>query len=326
MIENAKFQAVAEPTPDTLAAIAALSPTNPYFTANYMAARRVLGAQPWLLLTMAEDKVTAGCPAFMRIGRVNKSLEIHSLPELPSPQTFWDGLLAFCREQGISDVEVNSYASESAKIPTLPGETKRKARIEYIIDLQVPDLFGAFSKGYRYIVRKVPEGLTVEQRSGEASLVAHARLIGASMERRKNRGEIVPEENDMANVIAMLDAGAGSLFQSVLNGEVFSSALVVLAEQGGYYNSAGTSPEGMKCGASHFLISEIARTLQGRSMKTFNLGGTGLGPENEGLRQFKSRFGARSIELESVAFSLGSSLKKKVFTALRTIHNATKRS
>ena len=56
-----------------------------------------------------------------------------------------------------------------------------------------------------------------------------------------------------------------------------------------------------------------------------HLGGTGLGPENEGLRQFKSRFGARSIELESAAFSFGSPLKKKVFSALRTIQKAAKR-
>jgi len=67
---------------------------------------------------------------------------------------------------------------------------------------------------------------------------------------------------------------------------VFLSLLVLTAEKGGYYQSAGTTPEGMQRGASHLLLYETAMLLQQETCTLFNLGGAGA--EDSGLRRFKA--------------------------------------
>ena len=48
-----------------------------------------------------------------------------------------------------------------------------------------------------------------------------------------------------------------------------------MAQTAGYNHTLGTSSEGMDCGASHFLIHEIACITSPRRKKNFhNLGGT----------------------------------------------------
>jgi len=81
--------------------------------------------------------------------------------------------------------------------------------------------------------------------------------------------------------ILFIETGAGELFQAVAGGEILSSAVVMRAAQGAFYESSGTSPEGMKCGASQFLIYSIARALREESIRTFNFGGRGAEPRTE---------------------------------------------
>jgi lipid II:glycine glycyltransferase (peptidoglycan interpeptide bridge formation enzyme) len=101
---------------------------------------------------------------------------------------------------------------------------------------------------------------------------------------------------------ALTGSGAGELFQVTAGGRILSSILVLLAARGGYYHSAGTRPEGMSCGASHFLVSEIAAALQAAGLTRFNLGGvSGTGT---GLEQFKHGFGTTRVELQAVECEL----------------------
>jgi hypothetical protein len=50
---------------------------------------------------------------------------------------------------------------------------------------------------------------------------------------------------------------------------------------GAYYQSVGTPPEGLKLGASPFLISQVAGILRQEGVQIFNLGGAG--EDNPGL-------------------------------------------
>jgi hypothetical protein len=88
--------------------------------------------------------------------------------------------------------------------------------------------------------------------------------MALSMTRRRVRGEQVSDHmtNQLAEVTALAQGGAGEVFQAVADGQVLSSILVLQSVRGGYYHSAGTSPEGMACGASHLLVHDIAVTLQ----------------------------------------------------------------
>jgi hypothetical protein len=128
---------------------------------------------------------------------------------------------------------------------------------------------------------------------------------------------MVTDVPDRAVYQAILQAGAGTLYQAVIGDQVLSSALVLKAARGAYYQSSGTSPDGMACGASHFLVCEIARTLRDEGMELFNLGGAD--PQNRGLWEFKSGFGAIPVPLESAGVWLGSTLTKKASTAVRLL-------
>jgi lipid II:glycine glycyltransferase (peptidoglycan interpeptide bridge formation enzyme) len=93
--------------------------------------------------------------------------------------------------------------------------------------------------------------------------------------------------------------------------------MVAVAAKGGYSHTAGTSPDGMACGASQLLNYEIAKALQSRSMDVYNLGG--VQDLDSGLAEYKLRFGARLVELEAADFFLGSRLRKGLTTAARWV-------
>lgn len=82
---------------------------------------------------------------------------------------------------------------------------------------------------------------------------------------------------------------------------VHSSVLVLLAAKGAYYHSAGTSPDGMACGASPWLVHEAALVLRERGLEVFNLGGAIQA--SAGLFRFKSEFATTPVPLESVTYS-----------------------
>ena len=122
------------------------------------------------------------------------------------------------------------------------------------------------------------------------------------MSRRKNRGEQVSEKVALDSFKAFIERGAGELFQAFHEETILSSVLILKAENGGYYHSAGNTPKGMNLGASQFLIKDIANVLKEQSIQVFNLGGSDR--SNPGLSRFKAGFGARAVELEEASFFL----------------------
>lgn len=310
-----RFCAELEPSKELCKEMTALVPTNPFYTSPYIESRRVLGFQPWVLLLQRDGQTISACTAFMKSGYLNRSLEIHSLPVIPKSEseTFWGGLVQFCRKVQVSYLEVGSFASIDAVIPTLPGEIGRRTRWEYVLELKKPDLWDKLSSNHkRNIKRAQKAGLQLRCVRSEEACQQHARLMVTSMERRKNRGEEVSESVQTQNLLAITQHAAGELFQVVLDDKILSSVLVLTANRGGYYHSAGTSPEGMDCGASHFLVYQIAETLRNRSMESFNLGGTDQ--VNSGLERFKAGFGTTTVQLESAKFFLGGKIRKKLGT------------
>ena len=89
--------------------------------------------------------------------------------------------------------------------------------------------------------------------------------------------------------------------------------------RGAYYQSAGAGHDGMDCGASHFLVHDVAASLQSQSVEVLNLGGADQ--LNPGLQRFKAGFGATTVKLESARFFLGSVLQKKVGTIVHLLQD-----
>ena len=86
------------------------------------------------------------------------------------------------------------------------------------------------------------------------------------------------------------------------------------AAKGAYQYSAGTDPEGMRLGASHFLVFHATQAVRAEGIEQYNLGGTR--DLESGLAFYKARFGARVVPLESAEVYLGGWLRKNLSAAV----------
>ena len=263
----------ADPTLELCTRAAALAPGNPFCTPAYLEARRAAGVRPWVLGLATEGDLVAVCLAFLRTDRASRTLEIPSLPEIHDPDAFWEQLFALCRREKVTYLDLDTYGSPHVQIPRFAKETERADRWEYVLGLQESDFWRNVHAHHRRIIQRAHRlQLGIRHTVDKRACVDHVELMSASMTRRRSRGEDVPAPSDAQVFAAYVQQGAGKIVQAVKGDRILSSALVLNAEQGAYYQSAGTSAEGMACGASHFLIAEIARTLQQAGVRSFNLG------------------------------------------------------
>jgi ribosomal protein S18 acetylase RimI-like enzyme len=309
-----EFHVEENPSSVLLGEAGALAPTNPFFTQAFVQSMAALGYRPWLMSLRNGSRLLAAGLGLMKSGRLNRSLEFTSLPIPEASDLFWEKTLCFCRDLRVSYLEVNSFASAEHRIPLLPGEIERRGRTEYVIDLKKPTLWTGLSSNHKRNVKLAQKaGLQLTSRSDAQACRDHLRLVQSSLDRRKARGETVDNRGEAETFMTYARNGLAEWFQAVKAGEVLSSILVLKAERGGYYQSAGTTSEGMAQGASSFLICETATALRDRGMDVFNLGGAD--EHNPGLQRFKAGFGAASVELQATRLYLGSALKRRLTTA-----------
>jgi hypothetical protein len=316
------FSAILSPGAEILSSISDVTPRSPFNTPAYASALSAGSAEPCALQLVSDNNsVVGGCLAALAGGRWNRRLEIFSAPTLPSPSEFWDGVTEFCRQQKVCDLDVQTFASDSPGMPSSADAISTRRRIEYLLDLSEPELFNAFSKNHKRSIRKAKKAdLTFTQSTSFDDYQTHIRLMESSVTRRGDRGEsvILPQANDFD--FRLLSHGAAELFQARSDAEVLASILILTSKTCGYYHSAGTSPEGMKSGASPFLISEVASALASSGRDWLNLGGAD--PEAEGLRRFKKGFGAQEIHLPAGVYSMIPSFERTFRTMARSVKNA----
>lgn len=313
------FHAKPDPSAELLGEVALLAPENPFYTPAYAAAMGMTGKQPWVLALGDGCQLLSPCTGFLTRGRISCRMEIPSLPVLgENASTFLDGLFRFCGRSGITYLNVNTYASIEASIPAGPNRTRRTDRVEYVIDLRQPDLWRPVRKGHRWSINRARKaGLQLQCTTSEEQCRIHGQMMAASMQRRKGRGERVSTDIHVEPLLVFLRTGAGILSQAVLEGQVLSSALVLLSDRGAYYQTAGTSPEGIDLGASPFLVFETARNLQERGLQVFNLGG--VSEINQGLREFKTGFGPDQRSLAAAEYDLRTNLQRALQGPIRTL-------
>lgn len=318
--------------PDTTSLVSemtALNPINPFYTLQYIAFRRAQGLTPWILIDRDNTGSKVCCPAFMKTGRLRCALEIPSMPAVHANASFWRGLMDFCRQEGVSDLSVSSFCSPGGAIPRLNRERSRKARWEYVLDLKHPGTLMKMRSGHAYSVKRARKtGVEMRRVRDREGIETHARLIGVSMQRRKDRGEDVTTSVETNNLSRLIESGTGEIFQAVLDGQVISSNAILIADKAGYNHTQGTNSRGMVCGAAHFLIHEIACTLRDEGKEVFNLGGTDDPDPESGLRKFKTGFGpgTEKIELESATFELGNLGTSLLRRAMVSYGGRTKRT
>jgi len=283
---DTEFLAEKDVSPELASRLMKLAPTNPMCTKSFADAMRAYGHTPWLLGIKRGGGLVAGCYGFLFAGRLNRVLQIPSLPGLPGDNIFWDGLLRFCSLHRITCLELQSLASSATTIPRLRGEVERQQRCEYVLDVADPEWERKVARRHRETIRMaVRAGVASRRTTDPDSCREHVRLLAATHERQRKRGESIScnLKQELLYATSLLETGGGELFQAMVGATAVSSYLLLRAAKGACGITAGTSSQGMKCGASHFLIYSTARVLQEESMQVFNLGSAEL---NTGLRAY----------------------------------------
>lgn len=298
-------------------------PDNPFLTAPYLQSQRVLGREAWLLSLERAGDMCAAALCFLERGRLNHTLTIPSSPPVETESSFWPGLREFIADQGITDLELSTFASPASRIPAWPEELERIDRTEFAMPLKDLELLPRISKSHRERISKGRrKGLIVRRGHSAAAIDAHVALHINSMERRHSRGEDVSLEFERAGSAALLTSGAGELFQAMLGDHVASSLLILRSSTGAYSESSGNSKEGMGIGASHFLRYESALALQAEGVEVFYLGGAR--PQEEGLRSFKSGFGTTPIDTQTVIAYVGGPMRRRLTSAIQRLRSTAR--
>jgi len=290
---------------NVVAELSALAPANAFATASYFEARRRTGAATWVLAQQeADGSLARGCGAFVVRRGASRKLEILSLPAVDPGSPLWGDLWDFCRRHFITKVELGTFASpEGVLIPEF-GACTQRPRCEFVVDLAL-DIDAQIDRRHKSHIRKAQHaGLEVRRTRSTDAIEAHRAMIGASMDRRRDRGEDVPTVGPPREFAVLLQTGAGEIYQAFCGSDVVSSGLVLRAPEGAYFHSRGTSPEGMAIGASHLVMYDIIAQLKADGLSVFNIGGA---DEGSGLERFKKRFGASPVHLSSATCYVGPS-------------------
>ncbi len=313
------FSVIVDPSDRELAGVEVSAPTNPFCCTRFVAARRARGAAVVLFSTSDSGTKPAAAIGYMRGHAISRTLEITSAPEVAPDCSFWEGVLDFSRRHHVAEIEIDSYGSARVGLPVWSTPSTLRDRTEWLVQLADAGELNLASNHRRNINKARKLGVTATHTTDQSATDAHVSLMNASMQRRSLRGESVPAlaAHDTSDDRALLAAGAARLYQASYGGKVVSSLMVLVCAGGGYYQSAGTSPEGMEIGASTFLVSEAIRDLAHEGKTVFNLGGAG--PESEGLRRFKAGFGAEPVALAAGVYQVASPMHERLRTAIRLI-------
>lgn len=326
-MSDARFQLDANPARSLLDALAALRPSNPLCTAAYFDAMRLSGQQAVVLMVHAgQSDLLGGCLASIRRGRLLARMDIPSAPAFDGDSVLWQGVDALGRRGEVHRIWVGTFGSEAGTSCALAGRSvARVYRSEFWLDLTAEDPFSRMGSNHRRNLKRAARaGYELRVAIDAHALRSHAALVDASTERRISRGSGEQTGFQQSFPAALLRTGAACLYQAGNGGEVASSMLALRSSTGTYYHSAGTTPDGMKQGASHFLVHEIARTLQAEGMARFNLGG--VSPGQDGLRRFKTGFGATEIPLAATVASYGSAFRHQATAAIARVRRVLSRA
>lgn len=294
---------------------------NPFCTEGYVAAMQKQGNECWIVGMCEEGAVHEFAVAMRRRGRIGSTLEIPSLPEAAKDQLFWNGIYSLCRQLRVTDLIAGTFFSPQFRLPSLRGEISRRERREYVVSLQDERWDSSLSSNHKRNIKKASAaGLKIRHALLQPALLSdHVRLMEQSLDRRAARGESVAVGSKVEDKSrTYIESGVGELYQATRDGIVLSSILLLRSKRSAYYQSAGTSPEGMSVGASHFLIYSVCKKLRESGVRVFNLGGA---PEGSSLARFKAGFGAVEISLAACCCYLGPGWLKKIRTVVTLLRS-----
>lgn len=305
------------------ALLARLGAANPLCTVGYGRALQALGREVWIVGLRSEPSNWDATLCCIKRGRLSVELEFPSLPTIARDTQFWEVVDRLCERAGVTDIVAGSFNSTPFELPTLRGEMSRQTRQELVLRLRDSDSPVRLGSNHKRNVKKAQKaGVTIRRTRERLDWLSdHIVLMSQSAQRRIARGESISASTDTMPYRALMENGAAELFQAVLGTNVLSSVLILLSSRTGYYQSAGSSPDGMSVGASHFLINGIAGVLKEEGRDTFNLGGAA---EGSSLARFKLGFRPETIVLPAATCYVGPTWKRKLRSAIQLMRSDRK--
>lgn len=244
--------------------------------------------------------------AYLKQGRIHRTLEIPSYPAAPSAALIAPVLLDFCQVNRISTAFLSTFAAPISPPDCWPCWSTAVSRSEYIIHLD-KDHRACFSKPHLRNINKAQKaGVVLDIGSSSEHCAQHLALCRRAAERRVDGSKQLEPVLTAGDFMPFVAEKAGIFVRAVQGSEVLASAFLLLAPKGAYYYSAGGSDEGRSLGAAHFLIARCADYLKERGCVTFNLGGTTA--NQQGLARFKKEFGGQEIALKLITLHFPSPL------------------
>jgi hypothetical protein len=317
-----RFELIRLPEDAGFQQLADCNPENPFATPAFARGQLHLGFTPCLAGIWAGNELQTGCIASFKKGRLSGSLEIRFLPDLPDNSPFLPGLVTACKAMRVWDLTVYAVTAKSNPVPALGRVTFEERGTEFHLRLgDTPDPACMSSNHRRNLTKAEKSGVTLHRSVSPVAIAPHVTLMNLSMERRTVRGEEVSANIREFYFRQMLVSGAAEFFQArAPDGTMLSSIFLLRSASGAYYQSAGTSPQGMSLGASPFLIWRAAELLRREGVTCFSIGGTTH--DNEGLLRFKNSFGGVPLPFQEQTFSLAHPILRRLrdlFTNLRRL-------
>ncbi|MCA9471149.1 MAG: GNAT family N-acetyltransferase [Nitrospirales bacterium] len=252
--------------------------------------------------------------------KINLRITIHAA-ELPLSHSFWNALINFAKQEKATSLILEVLGQKETDIPHIENGTHRQKAKVYVLDLRKPN---SISSNHRRNIKKAKKNgvYRIEQPLSEA-IESHLLVSQESGARRQTRGEHVAHLPERQRLIELFSGTRpAKIAQAAMNGKVVSSMLIVFLDNYAFFNSAGSSPDGMSIGASHYLMSEVIDELRAQGIKAFNLG---LGTTSRsGLAQYKAGFGADEYFFETISVDTSSFPRKvaiKASEALQLFRN-----
>jgi lipid II:glycine glycyltransferase (peptidoglycan interpeptide bridge formation enzyme) len=242
--------------------------------------------------------------AVKTVGRLNTNIRV-SMSCYPdnNDSSLWSALLDFAKKERATSIDIEVISSAAPEIPRLDNEISRQVASAYVLDFSKPN---SISSNHRRNIQKAEKNNVrlIKQQLSDA-VKSHLVVCEASGERRATRGENVaylPEEENVRRLLE--DPRSAAVYQAAIDKKVVSSMIVVFVGEYAFFDTAGSSPEGMGFGASHYLMSKVIDELRAADLKAFNLG---LGTESRaGLGRYKAGFGANRYFVETVSVDTSS--------------------
>lgn len=268
--------------------------------------------EPKILITRRDGQVVDVGSIILRTEKTGITLVATISGKLSEAGFFRGAIIDIARQVHATKVILEIFGNRDFMMPPVIGETSRHATAIYVCDLTRDDLAAALSSNHRRNLRKAEAaGFTIAEGKTAADIEAHVRLCGASNDRRAGRGEKIQGNKDRRATEGYLASGYATLMQCRQGDETMSSILVLRIGDAAYYDTGGTSPEGMRMGGSHFLMFRTMERLKSQGVRTFSLDVA----NSEGLVKFKTGFGAEEWPLQRIYIeypTLVSRLKKRI--------------